>query len=410
MRILTTVSHLAFVATLLTTLLSTAPAARAQTGRLAYIQNNGAYIGPADGYAPAVRLPGSDNAVAVSLSPTGSAVLVFAAASRPQSVWGSDEDAKGLAFKTPYRSAIALGPPLDQINFPHIVWSNNGEAAFVTDAADTRFGRYTPADGKAVKYPVPVASVSADGAVVAYLSDNQEVRVRFRATGKEKVLFSPGKPQALFAAARRAKNPKGLPYFLEDLGGEMASSRRNWAVGTPAITPDGKTVFFATNGGSGMGASGNCTFAFFSVDVATGNFAILSKVGEEFGRVPFRECSVSPDGQRLMYVTSMHASAVENPSWVTVIDLPTQKERILTRDDPTNGGDANALAGACWSPDGKYVAYSQAYFDVAAAMKRLEDGAGFDLDPAKYTLYIKDAATGRRVRMVPGATWPSWGK
>ncbi|HVK04283.1 MAG TPA: hypothetical protein VM490_12460 [Armatimonadaceae bacterium] len=388
--------------------LAAASGAGAQTGRLAYVKDNAAYVGPADGYAPAVRLPGSQNAVEVSLSPADGVALFFVAPAKP--TMHDPVQAKGAACRPPYREAKWLGAPLSDMSNPRVIWSANGDAAFASDAADTVHGRYTPADGRAVNYPIPVDSVSADGAVVAYARENREVRVRFRATGREKVLFSSGRPQALFEAVRRAKHPKGIASFREGMGGEMSRDARNWAIGTPAITPDGKTVFFATNGGGGMGASGNCTFAFFSVDVATGNIAILSKVGEEFGRVPYRDCRVSPDGRRLLYVASAHSSAVENPSWVTVIDLPTQQTRVVSRGDTANDAETNAFGGACWSPDGKYVAYSMLYYDVAAAMKRLQEGGAWEYDPAKYTLFIRDAATGRAVRKIPGATSPSWGK
>ena len=245
--------------------------------------------------------------------------------------------------------------------------------------------------------------------MVAWSDDNGAVHVGWPATGKTRTLFSPHRPDALFAALKSAKRPDRVRALLPAPGdAALRAGPNNWQTGTPTLAPDGKTVFFAANAGLGMGASGNTSFAFFAADVATGKLAVLSKLGALFGRVPWsaNECQVSPDGQRLLFVTSAHNMAVDNPRQVFVVDLLTQEKRELLAPAPHRANDTNLTEGACWSPDGRFVAVSALFYDVAAVLKKPH----WEPRPGDYTLFVFDAGTGRVVRRVPGATRPTWSR
>jgi hypothetical protein len=400
-----------FLTALASALLAFSAPAHAQTGRIGYLKGDAAYVQNADGSGMPIRLPGSDHAVAVALSPADGTALYFVAA-RPVGVFEA-EVARGVACPPPYKEATFLtGAPWSSSYAANLLWLPNGEAAFLT-SDDAKGGRYTPADGRALPYPVPVASASADGSVVAYGRDGQ-VRVRFRATGKEKVIFSADRPQPLFDAIRRAKNPKNLEV-LRTPDPELYRRKTNWAIGTPALTPDGKTIFFAANAGGGMGAAGNTNWALFTADVATGKLAILSRFGEQGGRVPYSVCQVSPDGRRLLLSWSFHVSALEAPSSLVVIDLPTQKASRDYLDDPARKNLTDSLRGACWSPDGKYFAYAAAFYSAETENKKAQaaSDAGTQYpgpDSAGFKVYIRDTATGRLVRTIEGAREPSWAR
>jgi len=71
---------------------------------------------------------------------------------------------------------------------------------------------------------------------------------------------------------------------------------------------------------------------------------------------------------------------------------------------PHRKDDTNLVDGVAWSPDGRFVAASLLFYDVADVLRK----ENWEPRPDAYTLYIFDAATGRVVRRIPGARRPSW--
>jgi hypothetical protein len=365
------------------------------TGRLAYLRNNAVWVEPG-GAAAAVRLPRSEDAERVFLSPAGGAAIVFTA---------GKGGARGLIVPPPYREARPLPPPLGAGLVPEVVWSGDGRIAFCS--VQDLIGAFRPGEGRWQRLPFPaVHSASRDGGVVVWATE-ETVGVGWPETGRRQALFSVRRPDALLRALRLAKRPERV-RDLADADPVLYKDPMQWRLGSPALAPDGKTLFFAANAGQGAGASGNTRFAFFAADVASGRLSVLSKLGTFDGRVPFgaNACRVSPDGERLLFVTSRHNMAVDNPTSVFVVDLPTQAARELVGRAPHRRDDTNLVDGVAWSPDGRSVAASVLFYDVAEVLRR----ENWEPRPGAYNLFVFEAVTGRLVRRIAGARRPAWSR
>jgi hypothetical protein len=274
------------------------------------------------------------------------------------------------------------------------IWDRAGDLAVESPSLS---GIYDPAARRFRSSATPVDSLSADGSVITYSTDTT---VHVRAGGRDTVLFSADHANALVWALRDA----GGRHGLEDLQGwddpSMVSDSANWALSQPALTPDGKTVYFLCNGGTGSGAQGNTTFCFLKCDIATGRLTLLDTLGTFFGRPP-DVFQLSPDGTRLLIASSVHNSAADNSEVVDILDIATGRRLdLLAPDKP--GSKANVVEGACWSPDGRYAAVSVFYYDPST----YDDGRSFVPLP---NLEVKDSETGHTVRVVKDFIWPSWG-
>ncbi len=364
------------------------------TGRLGYLKDGVAWVGAA-AQAQAKPLPQSARTVCYTLSPTSGKAWYF--------VSTGDATARGLQAVTPFASASPLPAPLDQVAVSDLVATGDGRVLYVRQAAG---GSVRFQDGRAEAVPYDVASASRDGSVVAFQTD-KEIRVRFTATGAEKTIVSIGRPEPLFAALHRAKYPSRIADLVKAIDRDLYREQINWTQGPPALSPDGQKVYFATNAGTGAGAAGNTTWCWMVADVGTGTMLPLSKLGVYYGRVP-HFAQVAPVGERLLTLTSLHDNAVVNPCAARVINLLNQTELELLWADRQlrdNQHLTNLTDGACWSPDGRYVAVSVAYYDSEKAL-RTED---FELEPGAWKIVIHDAATGRLQRTVPGGRQPTWG-
>jgi hypothetical protein len=215
-------------------------------------------------------------------------------------------------------------------------------------------------------------------------------------------VFTTGRPEPLLAALRAQAGLPGVRDFLAS-GADLRRDRGNWATSEPAVSPDGEAVYFASNVGIGMGASGNTSFVVFKADTARTRVIALGKLGPIDGRVP--KLAVSPDGRRLLVATSRHSSAVENPVYLYAVDLVTQKATELVMSDPRARGRTSLVDGFCWLPDSRFVAVSAAYYTTYDAIHKPD----FELRDADYTLYVKDASTSKTLRRVEGARAPSCG-
>jgi hypothetical protein len=176
-------------------------------------------------------------------------------------------------------------------------------------------------------------------------------------------------------------------------------------VSNPALHPDGARMYFATNAGTGAGAAGNCTWAFFACHTAGGRLAILSKVGAQYSRVP-HWLAVSPNGRQLAWLDSLHNNNADNPCGLHVSELATQSSRELLWAGHDAQKETVLARRACWSRDSRYLAVALTWYDPAKALKE----AQFAHEPDEFRTVIYDVTSAKVVCSVPGATMPSWGE
>jgi hypothetical protein len=277
-----------------------------------------------------------------------------------------------------------------------VQWLSGDRAAI---EGETAHGFYSPATNVFKPSPTQIQSASLDGSLISY-SDDRAVYIS-GANGKTRKVFSIGNPAALVRALAHAnfgKNAQGFEYDAD-----MAKDPTNWMVGDPALTSDGRTLYFCTNAGTGEGAQGNTDFCVVSVDVASGRLRVLDRLGLFFGRSP-STFALSPDNRRLLISSSVHDSAADNSFVVVTADLKTNRVVNLLATDRQSKSNANVVKGACWSPDSRYVALSVFYYNAQ------RDDAEAIYDNSVATLEIKDAGTAKTIKTVPNVAYPSWGR
>ncbi|BCM90788.1 hypothetical protein IAD21_02650 [Abditibacteriota bacterium] len=378
------------------------PALAAPSGKLGFVSAKGAQI--LNLQTGKVRsLPQSANATALSISPWGTAIYFVPAVGTKPRDDGSGTPANGRQSLPPYSSA-KLQPSLQNLMPFAMNWNSNGTTLYIS--TDTVNGAFTPAMGRFTTLKTLPASFDARGRKMAYSTENQII-VRDVASRRDHVMFDIRKPEPMFAALRAAKYPKNVKDLLPDETGFLAKDVHNWQLSDPALAPDGSRLYFTSNVGTGYGAAGNGEFALFAVDLKTNKLAVLSKVGELFGRPPhiFR---VSPNGKRLMLASSVHNNAADNSCFVEIVDLLTQNSReVFLGVLPATKDKANFLDSAVWSPDSKYVATSGYFYDTNKAMPD-DNGDWPEVKSSQYTAAIVDAATGKSVKTIKGATSLNW--
>ncbi len=377
------------------------PAFAAPTGKMGFIGAKGAQV--LNLQSSAVRsLPRGSKATNLLLSPNGTAICF---------VPGTKASSDALQSSPPYSSATAIAA-LRAHASNVFSWNTAGTQLYFSSEKSS--GVYSPSTQKLTPIPLKpegfmgAETVSVAGRQLAYTTQNSVV-VRDTQSGKERVLFDIHRPAPMFAALKAAKDPKNLKDLTSMTNDPMVKEESNWQLSDPALSPDGARLYFASNAGTGYGAAGNGTFALFAVDLRTNKLAVMSKVGENFGRPPhiFR---VSPDGKRLLVATSVHATAADNSCFAYVVDLQTQLWReVFNGVLPGSKLRANFLDSATWSPDGKYVALS-GYFYNAEKMMTDTKGDWPDVLPSQYTAGIVDAATGRLIKTIKGATSLGWAR
>jgi dipeptidyl aminopeptidase/acylaminoacyl peptidase len=391
--------------------------ASALPGTLAYVKNGTPCVAPAAGGA-ARPVPGSRGAVLTSLSPSGAALLFFL----PR---GKDGSSRGYISRKPYARSQPLPAPLDRVTSPQVVWTPEGGTAFVTAAIEgpdeqRETYSYSLTGGRVRTESSIVDSASRDGKVTAY-ADYEALVLHPGGSKGAEIVTSNDERAAVLAAVRTARRPAGLSRLRAALK-EASGSGQTWAVSPPAVSPDGQAVYFACNAGAPMGASGGTTYAFFVRNVATGKVAALSGLGDfESLRMP-EVCRVSPDGKRLLFVSTAHGSAIQNTRHLYLVDLPTQRSREVLARGYTEW-DSNLIDGEpCWSADGRYVAADVFSYRIdsetnAFRVRKPEGGWGKTIEPdalkltdRDYAVLIFDAGTGREVRRIPGAACPSWSR
>jgi hypothetical protein len=371
--------------------------ASAATGRgsLAYLRDGAAWVEMSEG-GQALRLPNSQGAWAVTLNPVDGTAAYSVALAKASASYEPPPQRVYLS-KPPYKTASPMPKPLDKAVIRVLAWGADGRAL----AAYGDKGLITAYDSREKRlHPMfaPYGVLSRNGEVAARIGE-RGIELAGPGWQPERYLITTGAPTALFNAMRAQASHKGVRELLASNSPDLYSNSRNWLLSEPALSPDGEALYFATNAGSGMGASGNTDFLIVKADTEDERLLVLGKLGTFFGRWP--RLQVSPDGRKLLVSTSYHSSAVENPALAYAVDLVTQKSVELLRNDPTVKDLASLSGGECWLADSKAVALSAAYYRVP--------GAADGLPNPKYDLYIKDAASGRLIRRITGATAPSCG-
>jgi hypothetical protein len=209
-------------------------------------------------------------------------------------------------------------------------------------------------------------------------------------------VFSRKLPRNLTQALKAAPQP-AIRQFLKGLGARAQADDVNWTVTRPQVTRDGRRVYFASNAGWGVGSAGSTTSAVFEVDVETVKLRVLGWLGTYPGNV--LEVRPSPDGRRLLMVVARHTSNANVTTLVYAADLARQSVRELVGVSAPKGTQP-VLDSACWLADSRNVALSVAY----PRPGDLNRQNGFELPAAAYTLVVQDAASGKVLHRVPGAT------
>jgi hypothetical protein len=386
----------------------------APTGRIGFIGPTGAKVWNLV-TGKSTSIPNATKAENLTLSPRGDAIF-FVPSGKKSKPPESQVLLNGFVSRAPYTRSTTMRS-LQGIAPYSFHWNPSGSSLYLNGYEWMRV--FTPASGQLKK--VPFKPSSFDGPIgfdikgrhIGYCTE-ESVVIRDVNTGKERVIFSTKKPKPLFDALRRADNPKNVKNLLE---GEESLKEENpfpysqWQLAGPVLSPDGNRAYFTSNAGTGFGAAGNGMQGYFSCNLKTGVISVLSKVGLSFGRPP--EMSISPDGKRLLAVSSVHSNAADNSSVALVIDLETQNSREIMFKIPGSKDRANFYGGSAWSPDGKFLALSAYFYDADRAMQEVAD-AGSDNWPATrssaWKTAIFESATGKIWGIKLGMRAPSWSR
>lgn len=376
----------------------------APTGHIAGISNGTAsVITAANGRIQA--LPHGQRAWKLAISPQGGITYFVTPAGKPVN---TPDNAKtpcvGRGTVGTYDADWLLSRPLQGIIPNNLQWNPSGTALWFSDA-NGRDRVFTVQTGVVSSISRRPDDVSRSGRVSVF-SDDKAIWVR-DARGRQRIIFTISKPQPLFDALKSGRNPKGVRDLVDAVDPELWKQPNNWTLSRAALAPDGSRVYFAANAGTGMGAAGNTTYCVFAYDLVKNRLDVLSTLGALFGRSP-DTFDVSPDGKRLLIASSVHSSAAENPYFVLVVDLLTQKSRELLTNLPEAKGNANLLDSLAWSPDSRYVALSAYFYNVEALIQR--NGDWEEPRDQDWRLFIQDAATGKTIRRLKGVRELSWGR
>ena len=388
-------------ALLLAVALLPAVAPAAPNGHLGLILNGDAVVETLPS-GTVKKLPHGGNARVMALAPAGTAAYFVAPAGSRASFMDSESVAMlGYLSTAPYRTSWPLPAVVQNQGVDGLTWNNGGNTLSiqgdkVTGTYNLATKTFRPGAGNS---PAPTTKGNWED-----VSTEKAIIVRSRKTGRRLVVFSTDHPEPLFAAVRAARHAGHVKDLTEQIDPTLWKEANNWALGNVVFAADGSRLFFASNVGNGMGAAGNTTFGLFAYDLLKGRLAVLSGLGAQFGRIP-SIFELSPDDAHLLMVVSVHDSALDNSSYATVIDLLTQKSREVLTNVPEANAGTNFFSGACWSPDGKYLAIS-AYFFEAAKVNDAWNGPG----PKDWITWIKSAATGATVKRISGAQSPSWAR
>jgi hypothetical protein len=383
----------------------------APTGKLAFIRDGGVFVGDVTGYPKLVAK--SNRAKFASISPDGRNLVFF------NQTASKTAPLQGFIARAPFDSSAPLSLPVSEFPLEHLSFSPDSSGLFVTGLSTgwrleipefkALLGAPNP-KSQALKF-APFSSAK-DGSLMAFVAGSD---VRIMNKNKEKMIFTPTKPQVLLEQVKTAAS--GNAAFQELLNPQSAAISSNWISGALGLRPDGNVLYFACNLGTGISPNGNTNFVFFAVQLSTLRIRLLSKLGVFHGAMPNR-LTMSPDGSKFAFYSQFTLNPNEWLQSLTVNDLNLEKSVEMLVNDPlpqptvvaTNSVDTQPTPqpeiisaptgeqllenGLAWSPDSKFLAFSVAKFAPA--------------NPA-FKIFIKDVTINKTLLKIPNAVQPSWG-
>jgi hypothetical protein len=384
----------------------------APTGKLAFIRDGGVFVGDVNGYPKLVSK--SARAKFASLAPDGRSLVFF-----------NQTDSKvaplqGFIARAPFDSSAPLSLPVSEFPLENLSFSPDSSSLFVTGSSTgwrleipefkALLGAPNP-KSQALKF-APLSSAK-DGALIAFVAGSD---VRIMNKNKEKMIFTPNKPQLLLEQVKTAASSNAA--FQELLNPQSAAISSNWLSGALGLRPDGNVLYFASNLGTGVSSIGNSSFVFFAVQLSTQRIRLLSKLGVFHGSMPSR-LNFAPDGSKFAFFSQFNLNPNEWLQSLMVAELNLEKPiELLVKDQlpqptvsPTTTVDTQPVPqpeipissptgeqllerGLAWSPDSKFLAFSVAKFAPA--------------NPA-FKIFIKDVTVNKTLLKIPNAILPSWG-
>jgi hypothetical protein len=385
----------------------------APTGKLAFIRDGGVFVGDVNGYPKLVSK--STRAKFASISPDGRNLVFF------NQTASKVTPLQGFIARAPFDSSAPLSLPVSEFPLEHLSFSPDSSSLFVTGSS-TGWKLEIPEFKALLGAPNPksqalkFASLSSakDGSLIAFVAGSD---VRIMNKNKEKMIFTPAKPDVLLEQVKTAASSNAA--FQELLNPQSAAISSNWISGGLGLRPDGNVLYFASNLGTGISPDGNINFVFFAVQLSTQRIRLLSKLGVFEGSMPNR-LNLSPDGSKFAFLTKLTRNPNQWLQSLKVIELNLEKPIEMLVNDPlsqpivvpTNSEDAPQPTpqpeiplssptgeqllekGLAWSPDSKFLAFSVAKFAPA--------------NPA-FKIFIKDVTSNKTVLKIPNAIQPSWG-
>jgi hypothetical protein len=385
----------------------------APTGKLVFIRDGGVFVGDVTGYPKLVAK--SNRAKFASISPDGRNLVFF------NQTASKVAPLQGYITRAPFDSSAPLSLPVSEFPLEHLSFSPDSTGLFVTGASTgwrleipefkALLGAPNP-KSQALKF-APFSSAK-DGSLMAFVAGSD---VRIMNKNKERMIFTPTKPQVLLDQVKTVASSNAI--FQELLNPESAVISSNWISGALGLRPDGNVLYFASNLGTGITPEGNTNFVFFAVQLSTQRIRLLAKLGVFHGAMPSR-LSMSPNGSKFAFYSKFTLNPNEWLQSLTVNDLNLEKSvEILVNDPPvvqptvspttsvdtqlapqteiplsTPTGEQLLENGLAWSPDSKFLAFSVAKFAP--------------VNPA-FKIFIKDVTINKTLLKIQNAIQPSWG-
>lgn len=380
----------------------------APTGKLAFIRDGGVFVGEVGGFPKLVSK--SNRSRFASISPDGRNLVFF------NQTASKTAPLQGFIARAPFDSSAPLSLPVSEFPLEHLSFSPDSTGLFVTGLS-TGWRLEIPEFKALIGAPNPKSqalkfapfSSAKDGSLMAFVTGAD---VRIMNKNKERMIFTPGKPDMLLEQVKTAASNN--PSFHELLLPERAAISSNWISGAVGLRPDGNVLYFASNLGTGLSSDGNVKFVFFAVQLSTQKVRLLAKLGVFRGSMPER-LEVSPDGGKFAFFSKNTISPnewlqalivaelnLEKPIQLLVAEPPAQPSVAATTitspqpEAPISAPTGEQLLenGLAWSPDSKFLAFSVAKFAP--------------VNPA-FKIFIKDVTINKTVLKIPNAIQPSWG-
>ena len=280
---------------------------------IAFIRDNAVFISDAKS-SDSRRVLNSEGTFMASIS-TGGEYLVF--------FTGSSQNPRGFFCQTPFTKCKPLIVPSKVVY--GLIWAGRGNRFFLGQRSASVLVSLPKMEFKA--YSFFPTSISADGQVLAY-STNSEIRVEN--AGRQRTVFT-------------------IPKLENPL---------NWVFGGINLSRDGSQLFFASNSGTGIAASGTTRWRWFVVNTDGGKPSPL-QLPEFSGRLP-DTVEISSDSKKMVFGFSN-----QNATTIYLLNFVQNELRTLSQ---TPNGSLNAT----FSPDSSFLAIGSNTFDNGKLLSRVD--------------------------------------